>query len=375
MGRRLLVLGLALALALAPRAAWAHAVLFGSDPSPDAVLSTPPASVSLTFSETVIPAGKGIKVFSPSGHQVAGPVRVVGHALAAPVNSTEMGTYVVTWQALAADTHPSRGAFSFVVGQPSANPYLAALSGGEIGTATPLGFALQALARWIHFLGVALAFGTVAYQVVTRREPHLRRLVLAGVVLLIAAEPVALIAQLASLSFDGDTAVAALASGFGRLLGLRLAIALSVWALLALESPWPVLALGAGMALVDGASAHAIPGLPGASLVLDAIHVAAMGIWIGGLAAFLFAPDRRFGPYAIGGLAVAIGSGALLALAHLGSPAALVTTGYGWVLLVKAAVVAAALVIAVLGRQRTEAWVSAIILALAAVLISLPPPR
>lgn len=375
MGRRLLVVGLALTVALAPRAAWAHAVLFGSDPSPNAILSAPPASISLTFSEGVTPAGKGIKVFSPTGHQVAGAVRVVGDAMTAPINSAETGTYVVIWQALASDTHPSRGAFSFVVGQPTANPYLPALSGGEIGTATPLGFALQALARWIHFLGMALAFGTIAYQVVTRREPRLRRLVVAGVVLLIAAEPVALIAQLASLSFDGDTAVAMLASGFGRLLGLRLAIALSVWALLALESPWSILALGAAMALVDGAGAHAIPGLPGASLVLDAIHVAAMAIWVGGLAAFLFSPDRRFSRYAIGGLAVAIASGLLLALAHLGSPAALLTTGYGWVLLVKAGIVAAALVMALLGRHRIEAWGAAVILAFAAVVISLPPPR
>jgi putative copper export protein len=74
-------------------------------------------------------------------------------------------------------------------------------------------------------------------------------------------------------------------------------------------------------------------------------------------------------------LAVAIGSGLVLALAHLGSPAALLTTGYGWVLLAKAGIVAAALVIAVLGRQRIEAWVAAVVLALAAVLISLPPPR
>ena len=348
--------------------------------------------MSLTFSEEVTPAGKGIKVFSPTGHQVAETVRVVGHTLTAPISSTETGTYVVTWQALAADTHPSRGAFSFVVGRPSANPYLPALSGGEIGTATPLGFALQALGRWIHFLGEALAFGTIAYQVVTRREPRLRRLVVAGVVLLIAAEPVALIAQLASLSFDGDTAIAVLASGFGRLLGLRLAIAFSVWALLALESPWPILALGAGMALVDGAGAHAIPGLPGAGLVLDAIHVAAMGIWVGGLAAFLYAPDRRFTRYAIGGLAVAIGSGLVLALAHLGSPAALVTTGYGWVLLVKAAAVALVFSLPLLlrlfpspslyfslprlrGRVGVGAVLATLILALAAVLISLPPPR
>src|SRR5207245_6447189 len=60
----------------------------------------------------------------------------------------------------------------------------------DLGTATPLGFVLQALARWIHFLGIALTFGIIAYEVVTRREPRLRRLAVIGVVLLIAAEPV-----------------------------------------------------------------------------------------------------------------------------------------------------------------------------------------
>jgi copper transport protein len=218
-------------------------------------------------------------------------------------------------------------------------------------------------------------------------------LLVAGVVLLIAAEPVALVAQLASLSFDGDTAIAVLASPFGRLLGLRLGVALFAWALLALESPWPVLALGGVLALVDGVSAHAIPGLPGAGLLLDAFHVAAMAIWVGGLVGLLLAPDRRFRPYAIGGFAVAIGSGLLLALGHLGSPGALVTTGYGWALLVKAAIVAAALALfsrpllrryfpsplpacslhRLRGRVRVGA--AAIILLMAAVLVSLPPPR
>ncbi len=388
MARRLLVVGLALALALYPRTAAAHALLLGSDPSPDAVLAIPPAAITLTFTETVIPVGKAIEVYSPSGRQLAGSARAAGHTLTAPISSSETGTYVVTWQALAADTHPSRGAFSFVVGQPSSNPYSPLLSGGEIGTATPPGFALQALARWMHFMGLALTFGTIAYQVATRREPRLRRLVVAGVALLIVAEPVALIAQLASLSFDGDTAIAVLGSSFGRLLGIRLGVAFLVWALLALESPWPVLGLGGVMALIDSATAHAFPGLPGAGLLVDAIHVVAMGIWVGGLAAFLFAPDRRFRPYATGGLAVAIGTGLVLALAHLGSPGALVTTGYGWVLLVKAALVAAVLALfslplfrISLPRLRGRAGVgvragaAALILALAAVLVSLPPPR
>ncbi len=378
MGRRLLVVGLALSLALYPRTAAAHALLLGSDPSPDAVLATPPAAITLTFTEIVTPVGKAIEAFSPAGRQVAGPARTAGHTLTAPIRSTETGTYVVTWQALAADTHPSRGVFRFVVGDASSNPYSPLLSGGEIGTATPSGFALQSLARWMHFFGLALTFGTMAYQVVSGRNPRLRRLVVAGVVLLIAAEPVALVAQLASLSFDGDTAIAVLGSSFGRLLGLRLGVAFLVWALLALESPWPVLALGVVMVLIDGATAHAFSGLPGVGLLVDAIHVAAMAIWVGGLAAFLFARDRGLAPYSRGALAVAIVSGLVLALAHLGSPATLVTTGYGLILLVKAALVGTVLVLfffPLWTKVRAGIGAAALILALAAVLVSLPPPR
>src|SRR5438046_8885585 len=122
----------------------------------------------------------------------------------------------------------------------------------------------------------------------------MRRLLVSVVVVLTAVEPWSLGAQLSSLSFDGDTAIAVLASPFGRLLGLRLGVALLVWALLTLESPWPVLGLGGVMALIDCAGAHAIPGLPGAGLLLDAVHIAAMAIWVAGRAGLLLAPDRRF---------------------------------------------------------------------------------
>ena len=383
MGRRLLVGGLALVLALYPVSAAAHALLLFSDPVADAVLQRPPAAITLTFTEPVTPAGNGIKVFSPSGRQVATPARPSGRTMTADVTSGESGTYVVTWQVLAADTHPSRGAFRFTVGSPTPNPYSPLLSGGEIGTATPLGFALQALARWMHFFGVALAFGVIVYQRVTRREPRLRRAVTAGLILLIAAEPVALVAQLASLSFDGATAIAVMAPGFGRLLGLRLAVALLLWAVLALDVFWPVLGLGVVMALIDGATAHAIPGLSGAGLVLNAIHVAAMGLWVGALVGFVQPPtlpsprgggDKTGLKYAIGAFAVSVASGLLLALAHVGFPPGL-TTGYGWALVVKVAVVAIAAALALLGRRRAELGVVAVILAAAAVLVSLPPPR
>jgi copper transport protein len=377
--RRLLVVGVALALALYPVSAAAHALLLFADPVPDAILERPPAAITLTFTEPVTPAGSGIKVFSPSGHQVATPARPAGRRLTAAVTSGESGTYVVIWQVLAADTHPSRGAFRFSVGSPTSNPYAALLSGGEIGTATPLGFVLQALAHWMHFFGVALTFGVIIYERVTRREPRLRRVVLGGLVLLVAAEPGALVAQLASLSFDGATAIAVMASDFGRLLGLRLAVAVLLWAVLALDVFWPVLGLGVVMAFIDGATAHAISGLPGAGLFLSAIHVAAMALWVGALVGLVStAPTlpspRGGGKYAIASFAVSVGSGLLLALGHVGFPPEL-TMGYGWALVIKVAVVGIAIVTALLTRRRAELGVVALILAAAAVLVSLPPPR
>jgi copper transport protein len=363
------------AAALLPQAASAHAQLVQSDPAPGAVLSAPPANVSLIFTEPVTPAGAGIKVFSPSGKQVAGPAAARGSVLIAPVNSTEEGTYVVSWQVLAADTHPSRGVFAFAVVRSSANPYSTLLNSGELGTTTPLGLALQAIARWVHFAGFALAFGAVAYEVLTRSQERARWLVGTGIVLLIAAEPLQLLAQLASLSFDGDTAIAVLASGFGRLLGLRLAAALMLWAVWKMQAAWPVLALGAVVALLDAAGAHAVPGAMAAGVVLVALHIGAMGLWAGGLMAFLRKPDPRFTRFAMTTFAIAALSGVVLALAHTGSLQALGGTEYGYVLMVKVLVVAAALGAVALRRHRVEAGMVLTIVGLAALLAALPPPR
>jgi copper transport protein len=345
-----------------------------SDPEPDTRLQTVPAEVTLIFTEQVTPAGPGIRVYAPTGAQVAGAAVARGTTLSAPVTSSETGTFVVSWQVFAADTHPSRGVFSFTVGAPSSNPYSALLTSGEIGTSTPLGLVLQALAHWIHFAGFALVFGVAGYRVLTRGGGFNRTLG-AGVALLIAAEPVAVVAQLASLSFDGDTAVAVLGSGFGRLVALRLAAALLAWTVMATGRSWPLLAIGAAVALLDGFGAHAIPGLPGVGQVLVAVHVGAMGLWAGGLAAYVQRPDRRFVRSAAATFGVAAGTGLLLAFAHTAYVSALIDTDYGRVLLLKVAIVGAVLVTVLLRRRRLELGGAAAIIAVAALVAAFPPSR
>jgi putative copper export protein len=98
-------------------------------------------------------------------------------------------------------------------------------------------------------------------------------------------------------------------------------------------------------------------------------------LWIGGLAAFTIAPAGGFGRVAAWSAGLLVLSGLALALLHVGQWRDLVTTGYGEGLLVKVPLVAVALYLARLGRRRWELAALAGVLAVAAIIVSLPPPR
>jgi copper transport protein len=313
-----------------------------------------------------------------------------------PLTGSAAGTYTVIWTVVAADTHPSRGEFTFNVGHPS--PVRApGLGTGDVGQVPPIGLAMQALSRWLHFAGFALSFGVAIYSLFLARDPpHLlgrsqpgegRPLLLAGagVALLLAAEPLALLAQTISLdpshAFDGDALTSALTSPFGHVLGLRVGAALLFWAVLGglKQAPWlrwSVPALAVALSLVDAMTAHAVPALPQPmGLALNAVHIFAMVTWVGGLAAFALAPAAMFGRVAAWSAAMLILSGAALALLHFGQWQELMTTAYGQSLIVKIPLVASALLLARLGRRRWELVTLAAVLGVSAVLLSLPQPR
>jgi copper transport protein len=349
------------------------------------MLDTHPAAVELLFSETVTPAGRGINVYGPDGRLVSNGVAVAdGSRLTAQLGAGTDGTYAVIWTVIAADTHPSRGSFTFSVGHTS--PVMGpGLSGGDVGLVSPIGLILQALGRWLHFAGFALAFGVAIYSLFVARDPRPLRLAGAGVALLLAAEPLSLLAQTASLdpaqTFDGDALTSAMASPFGRVLGLRLAAALLLWAVLGAlrQAPWlrwSVAALGLALAVVDATAAHATPALPAPmGLAFNALHVSAMGIWVGGLAAFLVAPTERFGRIAALSAGSLVASGVALALLHFANPLQAMTTAYGAALMIKLPLVAAALYLAWRARRRRELSALVAVLVAAAFLVSLPPPR
>jgi copper transport protein len=371
---------------LLPVSVSAHARLLASSPLPGAVLDAAPASVDLYFSEPVTAAGRGISVYGPDGRLAqAGTVRVRGSQISVDLNTSRaQGTYAVVWMVVSADTHPSRGEFTFSVGHESP-VRVPGLGGGDVGLVSPLGLALQSISRWMHFVGYALGFGSATYALFVARDPRPLRLATAGVFLLLAAEPLALLGQTASLdpsqTFDGDALTSALASPFGRVLGLRLAAAFAVWALLGglRQAPWlrwAIPAAGIALALVDATAAHAAPSLPQPlGLVLNALHVAAMGTWLGGLAAFAIAPVGGFARVAVWSAGLLVSSGLALALLHFSQPLELMTTPYGVSLMVKMPLVAIGLWLAWRSRRRWELGVLTAVLLAAAVVVSLPPPR
>ena len=391
-----------MALALVPVAAFAHARLLISDPAPGAVLDTLPATVDLVFTEPVTPAGRGINVYGPDGRLASnGSARARGDGLSVGVSGSLAGTYAVVWTVVASDTHPSRGEFTFSVGHtsPARAP---GFGGGDVGLVSPVGLVLQSLGRWLHFAGFALGVGAATYALFVARDPGTLRLAGFGVALLVVAEPLALFAQTASLdpsqTFDGDALTGALASPFGRVLGLRLGGALLLWAVLGalrptlsgLGSPptptlflrgremlrWAVPGLGVALALVDASAAHATPALPQPlGLLLNALHVAAMGMWLGGVAAFVMAPSGGFGRLAGWSLGLLVVSGAALALLHFSSPLELLTTPYGAALAIKLPLVAIGLFFAWRARRRWELATLLVVIAAASAVVSLPPPR
>ena len=371
-------------MALLPIAAEAHARLLASDPPPGATLSSAPDQVTLFFSEAVTPAGRGISVYGPDGRLLtSAAARGSGSQLTATFAAEAEGTYVIVFTVVSSDTHPSRGNLTFNVGR-ATTPRAPGLGSGDVGLVSPLGLVLQAIGRWLHFAGYALGFGAGTYALIVARTAALRLSGL-GIVLLLASEPVSLLAQTASLdpaqTFDGDALAGMLGSSFGRVFGLQTGLALLLWAVFGALSQagwlrWAVPALGAAMAVVDSFAAHPVPALPAlAAAILVALHAGAMGMWVGGLVGFMTAPVLAFGRLAGWSAALLVLSGAALALLHFASPGQLLTTAYGVILLVKLPLVAAALVLGWVGRRRWELLAAALVIAVAGVLVSLPPPR
>jgi copper transport protein len=405
MKRRAFVLAGIAALALAlvlPATALAHAALLKTFPQASELLDTQPKMVELTYDEVVEPRFAIVSVTDKDAHsEVAGSPRrspTDPYTLEVPVKHLAEGWYLVFWRVISADGHPVRGAFTFQIGpNPGPAPQFVIPSLTETATTPSL-----LVARWVAFLAVMVAVGlfvlrtAIARPVVSRvRETRLRAVSIAFVVALaiaLVAVPVYVLVATAQFAlrsvFDVGTLVPLMrVSAFGRgFLDLELMLALfagaalvalwldrperprrSVAALLALGGA--LLAAGA-LLFAPGASGHAAQTAPRAlSVALDWFHLAAGSVWIGGLVGLLVlwrslpAARRtaglavcvpRFSAVALVSVLVLIGAGTGAAVIHLPTLSSLWQTAYGKAILVKVALLAAAMLLASVNLLRTK---------------------
>lgn len=440
MKRALLLVAVA-ALAL-PGSAWAHASLLKTMPSASVTVNTPPKQVALTYSEAVAPRFAIVSVTDAAGTQeTAGrPARSASNPdeLDVPLAPhLHQGWYLVFWRVISEDGHPVRGAFTFAIGpNPGPAPAFQIPSLSETAVTAPL-IAL----RWLVFISAMGAVGLLALRVAIARPlltDRPRALAIAfwvAIVVALVAAPLYVLQATAQFSlrsvWDVGTLVPLMEqSAFGRA-WLRFELLLALFAIAGGIALWLdrganrvrsiaelVSLTGASLAaaavvLLPGVAGHAAQTDPRAlSVLLDWLHVGAGSLWVGGLIGLLVlwrsvpAVRRtaalvicvpRFSNVAFVSVVLLLGSGVTASVIHLPTLDTLWSTTYGDWILVKAALLLAAVCPAAVNLLRTrpaflspepspsaaallrrlvagETLLVAAAVAAAAVLSSLPPP-
>ncbi|MGY1592921.1 copper resistance protein CopC [Geodermatophilus sp. SYSU D00708] len=370
----------------APPAA-AHAELVSTDPGEGARLAAMPSQVTLRFSEGVSLGAGYARVLTSDGQRAdTGTAAVEGATLTVPLRSgLPDDGYLVTYRVVSADSHPISGAYSFVVGDGELVP---AGSSASEADSDPVVAALLPVARWLGYAGLALGIG-VPVLLLTGwpsgwASRRLRRLVTGGLAAVAAGAVLTFLLQgpYAAGSGLGSVAdpallgaTAASANGITLLVRAVLAVAL----LLALWPSWgsgqaperSVLVVAglaaAGLVLATAAVGHPVAGpWPVLAVAAATVHTAAMAVWLGGLVGLLAGVLREDAPaadlaralppfsrLAAGSVTALVVTGVVQSVREVGSPAALVTTTYGWVLVAKLALVL--LLLAAAGISRV--WV------------------
>lgn len=138
--RALVIAWVALSALWTAPSASAHSTLSSSDPAADTVLTAPPSTITLTFSQHVLPDNDEIAVTVGTADPVVVTPKVNGPTVVADLGLAKLPTYdphggAVVWKVgfrvVSADGHPVSGLYTFTVGSGAAAGAAVAASGGS----------------------------------------------------------------------------------------------------------------------------------------------------------------------------------------------------------------------------------------------------
>ncbi len=161
------LIGLLLAILAPASPAWAHTRLLTASPAKDTVLTSAPATVTLTFSERLNPDFTTIVVSDTARQPIpaAKPAVDGGSGTITLGRVLGNGAYTVAYRVVSSDGHTVQGSYTFTV----ADPALPAAAPSAIPAAAP---APSGTGRGRLILIIVVAAGLLLVAVVMRRRTH-----------------------------------------------------------------------------------------------------------------------------------------------------------------------------------------------------------
>lgn len=393
----------------------AHATLLFTDPGIDGAVPSSPAAVTLVFDEPVTVPGDPVRLSDASGREFSfGAARWTnaGRVLTVPVRAElGSGVFTVRWQAVSDDGDTIGGSYRFAVG-PATSAGLTGAGGDRSNTP---GLPATAVLRWVLFTALAVALGGLVGERLVR--PH------APSGLAVPAPPLGVAATAGLVASTGlalrvagngslwrgatNSSLSALTVGRpGRLALVEVLAFAAAGCLVAARKPtWAAVPL-LGVVFAEGLRAHAATAAPGWGALLTGVHLLAASVWFGALVQIVRTGvawrGRRRQAWAVVGAYARVAAWLFATVVVTGTITALVlvpwstwtSTDYGRTLLVKLALVAVVSFFALLARRRmrrenrtdhpgespgraagAERVALGLVLAVTALLVSLPPPR
>ncbi|MBL7259520.1 copper resistance protein CopC [Actinoplanes sp. LDG1-01] len=367
--------------------AYAHAVLSAAVPQQGSVVKAAPERVVLKFSENVRIVPGRSQVIGPDGKRInEGDPEITPEGLVIKLRPAErpLGTYLVSYRIISADSHPVSGAYTYSVGAPSENAPTA-----PVERVDPAVVTATAVTKWIGYAGLSVALGPVLILALwwprrlSRRGPV--RLARGGLALIAVATLAGLWLQAPASSGAGPLDVSmselgqVLNSDFGITLAVRLAllaIAAALVGRLRRGGGWRPAALLAVLTLAILVT-WPLTGHPAAGpqawllIVADTAHLAAMSVWLGGLVALAVFLLRRaetrelrlilpaWSKWAAFAVYWLVAAGAIQALIQLGTLDALFSSTYGRLILAKTGLLAIVLAVAFVSRRLVQRGIAA----------------
>lgn len=366
--------GLLLLLGLMAQPLWAHATLVRAEPAANATLAQPPTEIRLWFTEPLEPTFSRIRLRDSRGTELVTARSQVDSADALQMylqpGDLPNGLYTVVWQVVsAADGHQTAGSFPFTIGAAPATTATTATTTTAIPT-------VDAEVRWFNLLSLVLLMGSVGFVYFVWQpagvtdEPTVARWLhqvvwwgwgLVGVSSsLLLVQQTAILADLALVDALRNEALWQVLQSTR--FGLLWLVRMGLWVLLGLAL-WPApqrpalyafaLVLGAALLATQSLYSHAAAAQERAVAILaDWVHLLLTGLWLGGLLPFVVVIGalRRVAPVVTPVISRLVGyfsnyarlcvaglmiTGLYAGWLQVGSWAALTTTRYGTVFLVK----------------------------------------